>query len=1180
MNGHLHRRNPDGVTWANRYVSLSTDTGSMKFYAEKSGKRTMKGQVNIKQGRLELLDQETAGRAFAFAIINESLGNSEDACLTLAATDAQALEEWKNNIEICFTIGTTRRRKSMLAEAEAMAELAAAAAAAAAAAEAEAEAARVAEAEAEAARVAETEAEAARVAEAEAEAARVAQAEAEAQAEAARVAKASAAASSAAGAQPSNPPQARSGISESSSLLQSMFQSAHEENPYPKLSVQSLSNSHNVDTPASIISQASTSHSSPPKAPPSQAVESAPLTSAGPPQPVQTSTTSLPLKSPLAMTFPSVNDDESIKSMSEATITEKPFDENDHNQRFTIESPQEEIQSVLSVSFADDPLEEDQEGNRGIMEAFRKSSIRKSFKVPTFKNILSPKGGGSSPLPTEEAAMETNDTVKEDNPQPVVTEVKKRFKTFDPSTLKIAVRPTGLVRMGYLYKLDTASKDVGEESWINQYITLSIATGMLECYAELAGRRILRGKINVNECNIKTIDYVYYGRLFVFKISPRRKENGPSNAVSMIFAAEEMDSFSYWLISCNDCKLYQEEQLALARQKEEEEALAKSKALLAAQLEEEELEHIVRSAEHRASYTPFHSRQLSVITDGDFIDEASVKSGEQPGVIRNSMNGPLTEPFRRSRSSSAPPDFALPTTANGGGVGDDGEDTVNMPHHHHHHGGKPSFEFPSTNIPKKTSFHCNDPAASAGDLEVDMKHNLKMMTSTSSAVDGIVTEVNDSNIDDILKEDITMQNLKHEMEKENKLAEKIELKVKKILYPTDRLARRVRIWYSSSGFALTNDTEIEQFVSTLQGSEDEILRRFAEEKFSEIKDWATLLELLRSYESKVIAEQAQQAQSQSSQRSESGGEGVTPSPLLLPPLPEKTEVSSITLIAEASLAERPDRKSECRFDENLHVEAISSQIAKDLKMSEIALQSRLPKVFCGENHIWGQGLKMINEDLTFAEDLLLYQEDIIKQMWQDFNSLKAVLEQKDEVINQLYKQITELQEMLNSRNLAPEYAFSPMFSSSIAFNRAVAGSPSSPGGGASSPFPRALHSPQELQAIADREFNIADRDGDGALTREEWRRWIMDKHNLLSEHNHVKAVLMSEIRNLRKALTPNTEEVYEDLKKAEEARNAQEEEIVKLHIERDNLKVCTSTTTTTTITTTTTFHLIDCCYVD
>lgn len=431
-------------------------------------------------------------------------------------------------------------------------------------------------------------------------------------------------------------------------------------------------------------------------------------------------------------------------------------------------------------------------------------------------------------------------------------------------------------------------------------------------------RRILRGKINVNECSIKTIDYVYYGRLFVFKISPRRKENGPSNEVSMIFAAEEMDSFSYWLISCNDCKLYQEEQIALAKQKEEEEALAKSKALLAAQLEEEELEHIVRSAEHRASYTPFHSRQLSVITDyGDLMDEASAKSGEQAGIIRNSMNGPLTEPFRRSRSSSAPPDFALPIAIGG----EDGEDTVKMPHHHHHHNsGKTSFEFPSTNGPKKTSFHCNDPAASAGELEIDMKHNLKMMTSTSSVVDGgMITEVNDSNIDDILKEDITMQNLKHEMEKENKLVEKIEFKVKKVIYPTDRLARRVRIWYSSSGFALTNDTEIEQFVSTLQGSEDEVLQRFAEEKFSEIKDWATLLELLRSYESKLIVEQAQQTQSSRQQPPEKEEEeGMTAT---------QSEVSAITFIAEASLTERPERKSECRFDESLHLETISAQVS-------------------------------------------------------------------------------------------------------------------------------------------------------------------------------------------------------------------------------------------------------------
>jgi hypothetical protein len=81
------------------------------------------------------------------------------------------------------------------------------------------------------------------------------------------------------------------------------------------------------------------------------------------------------------------------------------------------------------------------------------------------------------------------------------------------------------------------------------------------------------------------------------------------------------------------------------------------------------------------------------------------------------------------------------------------------------------------------------------------------------------------------------------------------------------------------------------------------------------------------------------------------------------------------------------------------------------------------------------------------------------------------------------------------------------------------------------------------------------QDGDGRISREEWRNWILDKHNLIQEHNQIKNSLMSEIKNLRKALTPTTEQAFQEIKKLEDLKKQQEEELVHVHIENDRLQV-------------------------
>lgn len=61
----------------------------------------------------------------------------------------------------------------------------------------------------------------------------------------------------------------------------------------------------------------------------------------------------------------------------------------------------------------------------------------------------------------------------------------------------------------------------------------------------------------------------------------------------------------------------------------------------------------------------------------------------------------------------------------------------------------------------------------------------------------------------------------------------------------------------------------------------------------------------------------------------------------------------------------------------------------------------------------------------------------------------------------------------------------------------------------------------------DDEFKRADEDGDGMISRAEWRKWIGEKERLVRVHNNEKAYLIKETRSLRKALSPVQQQAYE-----------------------------------------------------
>lgn len=130
--------------------------------------------------------------------------------------------------------------------------------------------------------------------------------------------------------------------------------------------------------------------------------------------------------------------------------------------------------------------------SESLKEALERRGSRKSFKVPKFKNLIA----------TLEAEREfedlRNNPPKEELPEPIeekVIEVTSNIteilpegqKLSRPKDLIISVRPRDPVRMGYLFKLDSSDKEIGEESWIRQFASLEIAVGILEIFAELGG---------------------------------------------------------------------------------------------------------------------------------------------------------------------------------------------------------------------------------------------------------------------------------------------------------------------------------------------------------------------------------------------------------------------------------------------------------------------------------------------------------------------------------------------------------------------------------------------------------------------------------------------------------------------------------------------------------------------
>jgi uncharacterized coiled-coil protein SlyX len=687
-------------------------------------------------------------------------------------------------------------------------------------------------------------------------------------------------------------------------------------------------------------------------------------------------------------------------------------------------------------------------------QQLEKLGRRKSYKPPKkLGSILNSKGmtkdmeeeikrvkeGG----PSEETKASSSEGIAsmEDEQQQEKEKEKEQEKppASRPRQLMISVRPTSAQREGYLFKLDNSGKELGEDPWISQFISLEVATGILQFYAELGGRRIPRGKVSILDSTVEPIDFVYFGRLYAFKLlttlPPISEEFAPQQVTST-FAAEDLESYSYWLISFDDCFKYQDEL------KEKKERDAQEAKMVEEQRMQMAADSIARSRSSSAinginlNEHPTPGINLPLTSSGSFYQAHS--TGDKKGSMRlDHLEARLSNSGETKDSYKEEPAI------------------MNRAVSHKFHEDPGLSRPPSFRIPKaETTFAADDMNNSLTRRSQSFREN-NLPGTPNSAGFGPIIQLTDNNLDDILK--FEPKTVEMTLNKKDSAHEMLEIKqlefiFKKAIYPADRLTRRVKIWYCSGGFSLSSEDEITQFVDALKSTDDLTLKAFSEEKFEHIHDWSNLLEVLRKYEQKVLTESIANDNAAGIVNSNGTDDNLSN--------------PHVRFVYEITLPKRPDLKLSYEFTEEFDFDDLIKKMNETFGYSDLSLLACIPPLLTNkDSNPWSTGLMTVKEDLLFAEDLVLYQEEVIEHMWESYTALKAVIEQKDEVINQLYNQMSDLQDKVASNQSVQQTLFAPTSSGS-----GYGGSVTS-----SSLSKSARQTTKELQVLADREFYAADK---------------------------------------------------------------------------------------------------------
>ena len=761
----------------------------------------------------------------------------------------------------------------------------------------------------------------------------------------------------------------------------------------------------------------------------------------------------------------------------------------------------------------------------------------KAAALSPFHSDKSSKGSGF-----EQESQDINDV-------PEIIEEPKPKEKYNPKTLPIQNRPTGNLREGYLEKLDMDAFDASEDSWIKQFVSLDITAGTLCHYAEINGRKILRGRFNILSSEVDLFDKIHHGKTHAFKLYPKttissdgtviETPHNPTNTA--VFAADDTEILHYWLISFDDCAEYLIEKARLdelaaiaaaearakaeieakeraeaeviAKAKAEAEAIAKAKAdaeaeaARKAESESEELKRKQSSLIADSTQGPSdkaeppkqpkdlkdmlieHSKELHHVnnvtvekpvipdltdvspikpTPGKFSAVACILQMSLGRIFNQQGAEPVQAEVESASEKQTEPSATSDSTADEStNPAKKAEETVPLP----------SIPTSSPLVPQLSVV----PIAPAETVQLSLIEVSKEDQEPST------NSIQGSNVDTATAIKVIQP------------IPQIKFLVQKVKYPAERLARRIKIWYCSSGFSLSTEQEIEQFVNELQQTGDSTLQSFSQEKFDNILDWAHLLEVLRKYEGKMLVEEA---------------------------LEHDNLSNSWVLDVQAVVQSSEGATVNIKLSESSSIDVIARELAETLGVSEADCAAQLPAIITapGNNPIQ-IGLEQLKDDLIFAEDLVLYQEEVIDHLWESYTVLKSVVEQKDDVINQLYSEVTDLKDKEKEKS-SGKYR-SGSFTDGNASNIL------------------ALTNNEESK----REISLSAVGG-----KEEWRNWADEKHKLIQSHNEVKSSLINEIRILRKTLNPNTEQTFLDLQKSENLRLKLEEELVKTQIQCDTLR--------------------------
>ena len=314
----------------------------------------------------------------------------------------------------------------------------------------------------------------------------------------------------------------------------------------------------------------------------------------------------------------------------------------------------------------------------------------------------------------------------------------------------------------------------------------------------------------------------------------------------------------------------------------------------------------------------------------------------------------------------------------------------------------------------------------------------------------------------------------------------IKFTVTKVKYPAERLSRRIQIWYCSSGFSLSTEEEAREFVLQLEETGDAVLKQFATEKFDNITDWANLLEILRKYEANLLINEAL----------------------------EHEDLAKSWIFNVKAFDPVKNVVVEFNLRQSSNLSSIAKELSTLLSLPEAELAAQLPQLLTAEgNNPMQQSMELLKDDLIFAEDLILYQEEVVEHLWGNYSLIKKVVEAKDDVINDLYKQMSDLKDELESLRSEPvrhevNYGTQPPPSSSYR------GSPPN--------YP--------MEEVKD---------------TDEYKEWMDEKAKLVKSHTDERVILVNEIRSLRKTLEPKGETALQELRRNEQIRQQIEEELGK-----------------------------------